>query len=70
MIIKARGFEPLKGTVFVVSYDRLLPGGNVAQGVFKTIGAANKLKATIELNGSFADVRVGHFTDSGDIETI
>jgi hypothetical protein len=70
MIIKARGFEPCKGTVYVVTYSGSNPADNVAQGVFKTLKAANKLKATIESNGSLAAVRVGHFLPSGDIETI
>ena len=68
MKIKAQSFQPLKGTVYVV--EMAFPSGSVAQGVFKTLQAANKLKATIEANAEMAYVRVGHFTDSGDIETI
>jgi hypothetical protein len=54
----------------VVTYDRLLPKGDIAQGVFKTLKAANRLKAIIEANGNFAEIRVGHFLPSGEIETI
>ena len=71
MIIRARGFQPLPGTVFVVTYSGSRPADSVAQGVFKTLKAAYKLKATIEANGNCdAFVRVGHFVDTGDIETI
>ena len=71
MKIRARSFEPLLGTVFVVTYSGSTPPGLVAQGVFKTLKAATKLKAAIVTNGNWeACVRVGHFIDTGDIETI
>ena len=63
MTIKNRSFEPLAGTVFVVTmYDP-----PVLQGVFKGLVAARKLcKAITE---SPAEIRVGHFNVDGDIET-
>jgi hypothetical protein len=71
MLIKARNFEPLPGTVYVVTgYQTTFMGELVAQGVFKTLKAAITLKGRIEKEGKTADLRVGHFLPSGNIETI
>lgn len=60
MIIRARYFLPLPGTVYVVTYS----GDDIAQGVFKTAAAAKKLAKRIEDSGRLAEIRTGHFEGS------
>jgi len=57
MEINGAYFLPLPGTVYVVTY----PGDKVAQGVFKTMAAAKKLAARMDIKG---EIRVGHFEGS------
>ena len=71
MIIKAQSFQPREGTVYVVTgYQKTFMGELVAQGAFKTLKSALTLKGIMERGGNTANVRVGHFLPSGDIETI